>query len=297
MKETETHREIREHDIIERYVLNKLPADERRAFQEHYFECDECFEEAQVAARFAAGVREASSLGLLAADPSERIPGRGQNIPIPLVRRWGGVWLVPALAASLLIAVSLAGLWGLSLRRDKQQLAELKSEQSRVSEQIQRLDAKISELESSDSALQEQKKSLSEENERLKEQIATTERQLDGQVAQLNQLDINVPIRNIYPTGDAQRSTGASEINRIRVPRGTRTFVLILGDYKPGYSGYRLEIMDSAGRLIATREGLKPDQGGELSVMLSRKLISSGKYRLRLLGGSQPVAEYQIQVD
>lgn len=297
MTHTEIHKEIEDHDVIELYVRNKLSAEDRRVFQEHFFECDQCFEQAQVAARFIAGVREASTSGALAAGQTERLPSRSRWLPVVLNQRWAGAWLMPALAASLLLAVALTALWALSLSREKRQLAELKADQIRVSDQMQRLDAKVRELEASDNASQEQREALREENKRLKQQLTETERQLETQLAQLRQPDINVPVRNIYPVGDQQRSSGTGEINRVRVPRGTRTFVLILGDYKPGYSDYRLEILDPSGRQVARREGLKPDQGGELSVMLNRTLMSQGKYRLKLYGGQQAIAEYVIRVE
>jgi hypothetical protein len=47
-------------------VRHKLPPDERRAFQEHYFACEECFEQVQITARLVAGVRRASRKGVLA---------------------------------------------------------------------------------------------------------------------------------------------------------------------------------------------------------------------------------------
>ena len=125
MTHTEIHKQIEDNDVIELYVLNKLSADERRAFQEHFFECDQCFEQAQIAARFTAGVRDASRTGVLAADQTGRLPLQSRLSPVGLTRRWAGGWLMPALAASLLLAVALTALWALSLRRENRQLAEL----------------------------------------------------------------------------------------------------------------------------------------------------------------------------
>src|SRR5688572_9682263 len=167
MTHTEIHKEIEDHDVIELYVRNKLSAEDRRVFQEHFFECDQCFEQAQVAARFIAGVREASSSGALAAGQTERLPSRSRWLPVVLNQRWAGAWLMPALAASLLLAVALTALWALSLSREKRQLAELKADQIRVSDQMQRLDAKVRELEASDNASQEQREALREENKLL----------------------------------------------------------------------------------------------------------------------------------
>src|SRR6185295_9787105 len=295
MTHTEIHREIEDNDIVERYALNKLSADERRAFQEHFFECDQCFEQAQVSARFVAGVRDASRSGVLAADKTGAVPYPRRSF-VFFNQRWAGAWVMPALAASLLLAVTLTVLWALSLGRENRQLTDLRAEQARASDELQRLEAKIRELEVSKGASQQQRETLGEENRRLKEQLAETERQLETQVAQLNQPDINVPVRNIYPLGDSQRSNDTPETNRIRVPRGTRAFVLMLGDYKPGYSEYRVDVIDPSGRQVARRQGVKPDQAGELSVMLSRTQVKRGKYRLKLYGGQQQVAEYVIQV-
>lgn len=56
------HREIDEKEIIERYVRQQLSLAERRAFQEHYFTCDACFDKVQMTARLIAGVRDAGVL-------------------------------------------------------------------------------------------------------------------------------------------------------------------------------------------------------------------------------------------
>jgi len=74
-----THDQIRDGEVIERYVLHKLTPAERQAFQEHFFECEECFQETNVAARFIAGVRDASRSGVLAATQKE--PHRAQQPP------------------------------------------------------------------------------------------------------------------------------------------------------------------------------------------------------------------------
>ena len=295
MTYTEIHKEIEDRDLIEQYVLNKLSTEERRVFQEHFFECDKCFEQAELAARFIAGVRDAVGSGVLAADQTDRLPSRSRLFPV-LNQRWTSAWLMPALAASLLLAVTLSALWALSLSRENRQLADLRAEQNRAADQMQQLDAKVRELEASGNASQELSEALKEENVRLKEQLAKTERQLGTQLAELRQPDINVPVQNIYPA-DSQRSTGPGEINRLRVPQGTRAFVLILGDYKPGYSDYRLEILDASGRQVTRREGLKPNQAGELSVMVTRTLMKRGNYRLKLYGGREAIAEYVVRVE
>ena len=67
------HREIEDREIIERYVRNQLSAEERRAFEEHFFGCEECFEKLQATERFTAGIRDACSRGLLEESPSTEV--------------------------------------------------------------------------------------------------------------------------------------------------------------------------------------------------------------------------------
>ena len=281
-----THKEIEEQEIIERYVLHQLTPDERLAFQEHYFGCDECFGQTQIAARFIASVHQASRTGMFSADQKE---SRQQATGL-MAALFGRTWAGPALAVLLLAAVTLAAVWSLSLRHENQLLLSQAAEQSRASEL---LNTKNQELERGSNALREETESVKAENNRLKEELAKAEQQGETQLAQLGQVDVNVPIRNIYPVDEAQRG-GTPEVNRVHVPRGTRTVVLILSDYKTGYANYRLEITDSSGRVVARRDGLKPNQAGELSVMLNRMLLSHGKCTLKLFGDSQQVAEYLI---
>ncbi len=59
------HRQIEEEEIVERYARNQLAPEEREAFEEHFFTCDECFEKLQATERFIAGVRNATARGLL----------------------------------------------------------------------------------------------------------------------------------------------------------------------------------------------------------------------------------------
>jgi hypothetical protein len=91
------HPQIEDEEIIERYVRNQLAEAERKAFEEHFFGCDDCFEKLQVAERFVAGVRDAASRGLLAREVEDT--SRGSS--------WRG-WLVPAFGVSVCAALVLA---------------------------------------------------------------------------------------------------------------------------------------------------------------------------------------------
>jgi hypothetical protein len=95
------HPQIEDEEIIERYVRNQLPETERKAFEEHFFGCDDCFEKLQVAERFVAGVRDAARRGTL----SGEVEGR------PAGWTWSG-WLAPAFGVSACAALLLAAFSG-----------------------------------------------------------------------------------------------------------------------------------------------------------------------------------------
>ncbi len=286
-----THQEIQANEIIEQYVRGKLTTARRQAFQEHLFECDECFQQAEVTARFVAGVREASRTGLLTAPQ----PESARSVRAWSNQGWAFRWAMPALAASLLIAIALIGWWALSLRRQNQSLKQQTAEQNRAAEQLKLSEAKIRELESRGSASQAEKESLQQEIRRLKEEVAVAERRRGDQLAQVRQPETNLPAINIYPVGDAQRSGGTSEVNQLRLPPGTRRFVLLLSDFQRGLGNYQLEILNSSGRMLTRRTGLKPDRNGDIGVTLDRSLLSQDKYTLKLLGQGKLIAEYVVQ--
>ena len=88
------HSRIESEEFVERYVRNQLPPAECQAFEEHFFECDECFEKLQAAERFAAGMRDAAHRALLEARAEATV---------------GAGWLSWALPATVCVALILAG--------------------------------------------------------------------------------------------------------------------------------------------------------------------------------------------
>lgn len=287
------HQELEKKETIERYVRHELPPDERLAFQEHYFACDECFEQVQTTARFVAGVRDAARTGVLTANRPERSRSFAGLFDFgPLLQ-----WATPALAVSLLVAVTLIGWWAWSLRRENQQLAQQTSNQRQAKEDLQRAEERIRELEASSTASQTEKESLEREIKELKERIAAAASQRGTELAQARRPDASLPVINIYPLGDTQRSGGTSEVNQLRLPAGTRNFVLLLSDFQSGLANYRLEIADSNGRVVDRLAGLKPDRNGEISVTLNRTRLRQDKYTLKLFGNGNLIAEYSVQVE
>src|SRR4029077_1097711 len=95
------HQQIEEQEIIERYVRDQLAPEEKRAFEEHFFSCEECFDKVQVTERFVAGIHDAAGRGMLTKDARGSIPLRGTH-----------TWWMPAFGVSACAAVILAAITG-----------------------------------------------------------------------------------------------------------------------------------------------------------------------------------------
>ena len=117
------HGQIEDQEIIERYARNQLTPEEKRAFEEHFFSCDDCFEKVSATERFVAGIRDAAGRGLLAE------AARGEAGAWRLAS-----WWIPAFGASVAAALLLAAVAGwqyfVQIPRMRGQLTETAAELS-----------------------------------------------------------------------------------------------------------------------------------------------------------------------
>ena len=65
------HKKIKNEEIIERYILRKLPPDEEKLFEQHYFNCDLCFEAVKQAEKVIPVIKEAAERGVIEYPPEE----------------------------------------------------------------------------------------------------------------------------------------------------------------------------------------------------------------------------------
>ncbi|MBI4471003.1 MAG: sigma-70 family RNA polymerase sigma factor [Acidobacteria bacterium] len=296
-----------EAELIE-YHSNRLPEPERRRVEAHLAVCATCLKELVEMSDFLQSAFEnknvpsdtpahASQFEALW-DQVAPLPPSSSGAPDPKpVGSWKRPRMLFALAASLFIGFAVTGIWALVLRQENRRLVQGPAGEG---PQIA-WEEKNRTLQAEKNSLQQREDLLKSENRRLQEQIQSMEQQQETLLAELRQPDINIPIKNIYPSGDAQRSRGSNDINRVRIPPSSTAFVLILTDYETGYPDYTLEILDQSGRAISTVGGLKPDDNGDLTVKLERALLHQPQYRLRLSGRksgrSTRLADYFIKIE
>jgi len=130
-----THDDIHSREIPEAYVRGRLSQAEREAFEDHFFGCDECFQQVTTLEQFLAGVRDAAGSGQL---PE----------PQPEPERWLRPGFVMPWAAALGLAAFAA--WALWIERPRLQ-TELAQQQQQL--QVERARSAALEKDLSESKL------------------------------------------------------------------------------------------------------------------------------------------------
>ena len=181
-----------------------------------------------------------------------------------------------ARAASVLVVVGLIGAWALKLRQEQQQVTrQWHIEQERVRE-------------------------LEQETRRLQEQASTLQQTYESQLAELRQPQLNPPSYDVMAQDFIQRSGEA--VQPVCIPPAAKTFRLILiGEGRPRYPGYGVEMFNREGQSVWRGDGLKRDDNGDFVMMLGRAFLPPGAYRLKVYGQrggrSREIGAYVILVE
>lgn len=119
-------------------------------------------------------------------------------------------------------------------------------------------------------------------------------------VDELSRPQVNAPVLDLY-AGTVRG--GESAAPGLAVPRGARFFTLILNPAgRRRFERYQVEIVPAQGGAVAwSGRDLKPNAYGSFSLIVPRRALDAGDYRVRLLGlagaGVEPVEEYALRVE
>lgn len=187
-------------------------------------------------------------------------------------------WRTAAMAAGLAGAVAASGwLWSAGHAND------LEEQLARASRPVDaaptpapdgdRVAAMAAEVE----RLQKREAELRQEQERMREQLS----QIADARPAAPAPQINAWIGDVRPTGDVVRGGGARAAEEL--PAG-RAASLILGtSHKETHRGHRVEIVDAAGKVVWSAEGLVPDgETNDYGINLPAGTLKPGEYTIRV---------------
>lgn len=282
-----THREAIDGEVAERYALGRLSPGERRAFQEHFFECGDCFARAQETSRFVAGVRHAARAGVLPARPAVAPTRRG--------------WLRPAFAAAAFASVLLTAALGWLLFSQMPGLREDLARERQARAQAERDNQR---------RLSQANEALADERRQRESERARLESQLELLAQQRPPAGADGRPRAGAPPVVSQANTPLVILDAVRGARGGAHQLALGGgaaaatiwiEVGPGesFDGYRLQIF-RGGRLVETVSGAKPNAYGAVAVTVPARLLRPGAYVVKLFGvkDKKPelVGEYDLSV-
>ncbi len=291
-----THREIENGEVIERYVRNRLGAEERRLFQEHFFTCDQCFANVQMTERFDNGVRHAAESGLLSYVASEHEP----TLSAAWLRGMKPAFLLAA-TACLVLAVAVGWLLLVREPRLRQEIMRVRQSREQIEQQKQgEIDELNRQLESGQQfpAPSQQvvtKKETGQQVEEQQQKLASTTRR-PGQTSSSEMLAANVPVVVLQATRAVQ------EINELKLSAGTQRFRLWieLGPSRQ-FHGFRIDVFSLDGRLIQSVRGLKLNSRNAVSTILPAHEFKTGSYLLKLYSVDQKestlAGEYKLSIE
>ena len=270
------HHEIEQQDIIERYVRHQLKSDERRTFQEHYFACDQCFDQVQSNAKFIAGVQRSARVGVLAESAREVVSA-------PATSWWAG-WFNPAFAmaatACLLLAVALG--W-IVLKQIPQLQAEIAQERQAREAAEQRTGQ--TQQSNKEELEKERQRAEGEKNKReeLENKIARNETPTPAPVTSPSRANTetkaNVPVVILEATRDSKSGTN------FKLPASANALTLWV-EVETGnrFDSYQMQIFAANGRAVKTINGLKANSYGALAASVATQQMTAGKYLVKLFG-------------
>ena len=218
---------------------------------------------------------------------------------VPLRRRPAIFGNSLALAASVLLLVSVALAGGLFWQDERLESFAAQREQAReeLRRERERLTGELRRAEDTHRReLTETERKAEEIRQRDQERISELERRLE-ETRRPDSL-LNVPFVGLSPRDPVR----GEEIQEIPLPEkaGFFFFLLSVADMPP-FPSYRLEVASKeTGKVVWRGEGLKTGEHPEVSLVLPRDALSPGDYLFRLYGlkegKAERVGEYELRV-
>lgn len=272
------HSEIEEHQLIDRYVMGKLPPDEAESFEEHYLSCPQCLDQLAVAESMQRGFKRAAGQDVA------QIAVTRQLALFAWLSRLGRSRQAAVLSMALLVVVVAVLPGGLALRRLGEVDQELTETHRALAQERERATAgsrTAAEVDKLRSELDASRRELAQE-QKAREQVAE-------QLAEAQAPQANVPILSL----DAVRGESSTQdIPILYQPptTGWAVLTLLLDPYEaPLTDTYRVSLRDAGGKEI-WKGSLNRMEGDLLNLSLPGRLLTPGEYTVTVDGKGGPAA-------
>lgn len=251
------HAYAEEHGLVDAYLKERLSESERDAFEAHFFACETCLAQLEMANDFREGMRD------VAAEETARA-----SLAILAVASWKRriAW-----AAALLLLVALP--LGLLLARNRGLERQLAAAQTAVPT----ADPRIAHLEAELKAARE---SGAGDRRRLEDELAKA-RQAQAE-KKIEEPRVNVPVFLLAAVRSGE--AGREPVNRIPLPAAGQPVLLTVELATVVFPAFHASLRDGKGQEIWQSSGLKADERDTLTILLPASMLSPGVYELTIRG-------------
>jgi hypothetical protein len=282
------HKYIEQFDLIDRYLMGKLPEDESERFEEHFVDCPACAGRLKVMGDFLDDLRmEAAELASETASDGAKRPFSfftgafsGKVLAVAVI-----CLLLAATAGTVLMANRV---WLLSRELDqaKDNSAEL---QRLYDEQRQTASVSANKLEEVEQGLAGR---VAELEAKLQGQEQTGGDQSPPDVWSRPRINLPVIVLESVRSGEG----GSTEsVNEVQLSRSQTEFVISIPlEGETQYSDYRIKIVDEKESTVLEKAGLKPDSRGSLTLGFGSSMFQPGRHLVRVYGISRQGAPTTI---
>jgi hypothetical protein len=290
------HRYIEEHNIVDRYLMDRLSPEARLQFEAHYFKCDECFEQVEVTDDFRRSLQRVAARQSWPSSGPNRVGLVGWLMR--LAPRWqvallvGGLLLVMALPMTLLVN---------RIERLQRDLDRVKTPSSEPSRPMENGQPPASAWEKK---LQELEREWNQQRQRLEAQLQQEQQarnRMADELSRLTRPQGNTPIFNLSAIRGG-RPTEAGLVNPIDLSESPPWIVFSLDlEVELEYESYRATVLTAGNRFVWRNSRLRPNQYNALTASFSSDYFQAGDYLLVLEGVTKEgqlvlVANYPFRV-
>jgi len=259
------HKYINEFDLVERYLMGRLAAEETAQFEEHFVDCLQCVDRLNTTKALIEGLRLVAS----------------ERVAEPSTHKPGGFWFFSrkslALAAGVLSLVALAGAV-LVINQSRRARVEADQAKSASAQWERRYEEERQSSAIAEGEHRESERELTEQVAQLRTELENGSKQESNTSAQ-----VNLPILVLSSTRGSEPSSGST--NEVTLARSSGSFVITLTlEGERTYQDYLMTILDSRNQIIWKGRGIKPNRYSSVSVGFNSSLFRSGDYLLTVEG-------------
>ena len=290
------HKYIDELDLVDRYLMGRLAAEETARFEEHFVDCLQCVDRLKTTKALMAGLRFVTSNQATAAHSYG--PRGPYEYMRQVISRKSFAW-----AAGVLLLVALAGVLVVSNRIH---LSQVKADEARsaAAQWQRRYEEERQSSSLADSKHQESEHELTGQVAKLRTELENERKpkptKLPNEYGVPKRPQINFKTFVLESTRGSKPSSDS--INELNLPSSPTSFsISLVLEGEKGYDSYSMTILDGQKQPIWKGRGFKPDRYNQLSMGVNSTFFRRGDYLLELEGvagdgSTSGVGKYSFRV-